>query len=101
MDSKFIRRIERLEQPARDKPKFWQAVAARATVGRKVDNLIAWLRRGDSLDLFGSPVPDGPAEPSPTRDRLTAKLQDMHDRIRRISASPMEICGFHVIRKIK
>ncbi len=101
MDSKFIRRIERLEQPARDKPKFWQAVAARATVGRKVDKLIAWLRRGDSLDLFGSPVPDGPAEPSPTRDRLTAKLQDMHDRITRISASPMEICGFHVIRKIK
>ncbi len=81
MDSKLIRRIERLEQPARDKPKFWQAVAARATVRRKVDKLIARLRRGDSLDSFGSPVPDGPAEPSPTRDRLMAKLQDMHDRI--------------------
>ncbi len=79
----FLRRVERLEQPARDEATCQVVIEARARVGRKVDKLIAWLRRGDPLDSFGSPVPDALAGPSPARDRLMARLDKIHDSHRR------------------
>ena len=85
MFRRLLRRVERLEQPARKETKFQAVVEARARVKAKVDKLIALLSRGepvdalDVIDALGSPVPDGPAEPSPARDGLLAELDRMHD----------------------
>ena len=81
MDSDFKRRLERLEQPAAVEAKSLPAIEARARVGRQVDKLITWLRRGKPVDSFGSPVPNDPAEPSPARDKLIARLEKMAQAI--------------------
>ena len=52
----------------------WTACASRASVGAKVDALLAAIERDDPL-----PELEGPVEcsPSPTRDKLLARLEKM------------------------
>ncbi len=58
----------------------WTACASRASVGAKVDALLAAIERGDLLAFADAlPEPEGPVEcsPSPTRDKLLARLEKM------------------------
>ena len=90
MDSKLELRVERLEQPARDEVKFQAVVEARDRVGAWVDKLIAKLGRSEPIDTLGSPVPDGPPEPSRARDRVMAKIDRLVDVITRERESDAE-----------
>ncbi len=74
MRRELITRLQRLEARSGAAAPSQAAIKARASVGAKVDALLAAMERGDML-----PEPEGPVEcsPSPTRDKLLAQLEKM------------------------
>ena len=70
----LITRLKRLEAHSGTDAPSQAAIKSRASVGAKVDTLLAAIERGDLL-----PEPEGPVEcsPSPTRDKLLARLDKM------------------------
>ncbi len=74
MRRELITRLQRLEARSGAAAPSQAAIKSRASVGAKVDTLLAAIERGHPL-----PEPEGPVEcsPSPTRDKLLARLEKM------------------------
>ncbi len=76
----LITRLKRLEARSGAGASSQAAIKSRASVGAKVDTLLAAIERGD-LPAFADalPEPEGPVEcsPSPTRDKLLAQIEKM------------------------
>ncbi len=74
MQRDLMTRLKRLEARLGTDAPSRAAIKSRASVGAKVDTLLAAIERGDML-----PEPEGPVEssPSPTRDKLLAQLEKM------------------------
>ncbi len=83
MRRELITRLQRLEARSGAAAPSQAAIKARASVGAKVDALLAAIERGDLLAFADAlPEPEGrgrPVEssPSPTRYRLLARLEKM------------------------
>ncbi len=76
MRRELMTRVKRLEACLGTDAPSQAAIKSRASVGAKVDTLLAAIERGDLL-----PEPEGPVEcspsPSPMRDKLLARLEKM------------------------
>ena len=74
MQRELMTRLKRLEARLGTDAPSQAAIKSRASVGAKVDTLLAAIERGDLL-----PEPEGPVEcsPSPARDKLLARLEKM------------------------
>ncbi len=73
-------RLKRLEARSCTDAPSQAAIKSRASVSAKVDALFAAIERGDLLAFADAlPEPEGPVEcsPSPTRDKLLARIEKM------------------------
>ncbi len=80
MRRELITRLKRLEARSGTDAPSQAAIKSRASVSAKVDALFAAIERGDLLAFADAlPEPEGPVEcsPSPTRDKLLARLEKM------------------------